>query len=1636
MNRPVCRGKSGACRNQRVKQRFTVEVPTVVDDPDAPKGTVKTNADGIAVVEATKDVLKQRTVIETRDVGEYRERTTYVDKVKTRTKTRRQCGMGKGGGCRTVRYNQRYTVKEPVTERVWVKTGTEEVEVARTYTERETSATPLISGSKEEQDAFINATAWRFANDKARFQLSTTPRSILSAGTDLKVQAKEDIYVVGTTTLAAKQSLSLRAGRRIGLLSAVNTNFQLTDLAHKSFIKIGETLQDGTLLRDPYSIEVGAGADETVETGLEFADKTASYALAPLTLVSGADMTLSAGEDVLNFAGSLAARGDLIVAAERDIRNEALRHNFTLTKEHGCVGRACGGQGHDFVAGEFLAGGSQLLSAGGDIRLRGGTASAATHLLAEAEGNITVDAITSQYLYYYTKSSKHFGLSKKKKKLQRAVIQEGEFATLYGDLILRAGIDLESHGSRIHAGGTVELTAERDIKLWAKSEELLNYYKKSGFHFVGYSKNKVKYNEFLTAMAEVQGQNIGISAGRNAIGIGAALFAADDLSIDAGNDVNIDAHQNVRFVSKSGWSIGISFAGDKILKAAFDNDGDALAVLESYMNTNGALVAVHQLAKSDDGWDVLNNLIALGYETAALGAEVSREASKIGQARNLTSHLAEQFNPFSDWETFSLDPNSKGFLNGIGFRFGMHKSRHEWTESHISHVIAGRDLSIDADHDVVLAGGTVASAGRDNTIIAGNDILVTALADWQKSKSSSWGVSVGFSDQGWTIGADYARSRATARLYTNAAITSGRYMTLISGRDTVLAGADVRAQSEPVGADVRAQPKPVGAVTPRVSYFEGRSDRTTEETSEGQFFRWQNGTLQIIQGPAAEALRAGEWTVDKVNRKDYWQSDYGAGTPQTVAFYSITAGPENASKTAPKQWVLQASNDGVNWTELHTVSGEKQWSEGETRKYTIGAPKSYRYYRFAGVEPNKGKALHIAELHLNATQPQRTAGEHVPASIYMDAGRDLVVASKQNTSDAKSFGFAFSVSESGAFSLSGNYAVAKRRYTDTPTIIEAEGALDIYVEGTTYLLGSALNSRSANLKLDTGDFVFDNYKDKQTSSSFGVSISNDPTVSHPWDAGVSISYSDKRGITYATVGEGDINIRNKPGQDISALNRNIGDLQKVTSRTNFSIAIPGLNFAKLADDIEATANVVRALRVPDSVRLQGTNAVAMYQRLILNGYTAEEARRVTQTPAFTNAVRSFRELDKAIKQFGSYEAVPLDVRRAIAMNESLLYVGKGKDTVTRVLVECGLFGRDCNVDLKTFLEAANSEANKSLVEALRQKTLEKYTAQLRDVENVAGGTLELATSFGNLILACTTEEGGAKVLSDLFDKFPRLFGRLLTETDYDPGKFLAALLEHNSSTKVDREQIFFAKIGNARFPQTESITAKVLGQLVQLTPVGTVADTHQLYLDIQGENFYAAIVGGTLIAIDIASGGAGKLATKPIKAMIEASVKSGDKAVGTLRVFTRENAFDIIDQFRSKKGGLDPLGDYLPVKGDGKGTVAFVDLGGKPVFGVNSSVLVKNADKNLGRYWRDRIGFTKGQDQVVWHGEAHSLMRAHQKTGGNMPTNLTMYSDRPTCDNCQTYLPELMHEMGVNKLTIHFKNPNVAPLNLTAVPRQ
>lgn len=945
-----------------------------------------------------------------------------------------------------------------------------------------------------------------------------------------------DIYIVGSSTVAAGNDININASRRLGLLGAVNTNFQLASNSHTAFDQIGENLQLGTLSRDVDAREVGVKLDangnpildtngntirvdaqDATEGNLVLADQTRNYRLTNTVINAGGDLSLNASttwnveSDIVNYGGSIVSGGNAYITSDGDIRNEVLRRNFTLTRDHGCVGGACGREGHDYKPAEILSGSGLIIASGGSVKNYGGNIGAAGAILISAEEDIVNEAITSQYLYHYINSSSFFGLKRRKEILNRAIIQEANISSTYGSITLDAGNDIRNHASLISAGSDITLEAGNDIELYAKSEEVHNYVKHRSIGFLSISQEETRFNEFGTAFSILEGNNIYATAGNNLIGTGTIANAASDLVLYAGNDLTFDAHQNVRYRETEGWSFGISFPGSNILAALAD--GDLSAALDEYIGSNPLLAAVHQLATAENGDQTRSAILGIGITGLQTSAAVGRGVRN-GQYATYSDALAAQFNPFAggplDFANVGASPSVDGapnttggdgssersFLDGITFRFSAYESREEWTESHITKLTSGRDLDLSSGNDLRLLGGTIATAGRDGYLYAEQDILLAALADTRTSESSSWGASVGFSADGVTIGGHAQSASSDAQLFTNAGLTAAENLDIYAGRDNTFAGANVAARD---------------------------------------------------------------------------------------------------------------------------------------------------------------------------------------ISIY--SGRDLVVQSRQNVSNSESSGWNASVTINPAGipvggSFGFNDANSNREYTDTPTTIIGENSLDIYTEERTWLVGAVLDvtnsvgedevissfdfdgrytgEEARGLSLNTGSFVFDNLNDVDQSESIsgGVSIGLSTNQAGTAVTGVSsfgttpfaYSYHDRQGITFATVGEGLIQVRDvADGEafDFRDLNRDTDDVQRLIKDESFEINLPAIQLSSLTQNLKDARAAFTGLSEEGAlVREAANNERAILEAAL--GLRGEALRRFVQTPGFRNRLKFQRFFGDLVDQFGSIAGIPFD----------------------------------------------------------------------------------------------------------------------------------------------------------------------------------------------------------------------------------------------------------------------------------------------------------------------------------------------------------------------------------------------------------
>jgi hypothetical protein len=92
------------------------------------------------------------------------------------------------------------------------------------------------------------------------------------------------------------------------------------------------------------------------------------------------------------------------------------------------------------------------------------------------------------------------------------------------------------------------------------------------------------------------------------------------------------------------------------------------------------------------------------------------------------------------------------------------------------------------------------------------------------------------------------------------------------------------------------------------------------------------------------------------------QYDFGAGVAQTIKRYDITSANDVPTRD-PRDWQLQGSNDGTNWTAVDTRTGQASFpNRFQTMSFNVASPGAYRYYRLNITANNGATGTQLSEL--------------------------------------------------------------------------------------------------------------------------------------------------------------------------------------------------------------------------------------------------------------------------------------------------------------------------------------------------------------------------------------------------------------------------------------------------------------------------------------------------------------------------------------------------------------------------------------------------------------------------------------------------------------------------------------------------
>ncbi len=616
----------------------------------------------------------------------------------------------------------------------------------------------------------------------------------VSSGGDLGMSAGNDINIAANLISGSKsqsgfwhtddnssssttsQGSSISAGGNLAMAAGHNLDVTASSVSagHSALLSAGNDLSLNAVRESKNSRN---GRSESHE----------SHA-AVSTVTAGDNFLLVAGRDIASQAAGMAAENNVVIRGGRDVNlvaESAGAGDSYTSKKKKEINETVRQQGT-----EIASGGDTTVNAGRDITA---VASSVT-----ATGNISVNAGRDVALTTATESDYHYLETKKKsggflsKKTTRTISEDSATreagSLLSGNRVtVNAGDNLTVEGSDVVADRDVSLAAGNHVDVLAATSTDTSWRfketKKSGLtgtggigFTIGSSKTSHDRREAGTTQSQSASTigstagNVSITAGKQAHISGSDVIANRDISI-TGDSVVVDPGHDRRTVDekfeqkKSGLTVALS-----------GTVGSAI---------NNAVTSAQETKESSD-----SRLKALqATKTALSGVQA-------GQAATMASATG--------------DPNATGVSLSLTTQKSKSQQHSESDTVSGSTLNAGNNLSVvatgknrgDNRGDIVIAGSQL-KAGGNTSLDAANDILLSGAANTQKttgrnsSSGGGVGVSIGAGGNGAGIsvfaGVNAAKGseKGNGTEWTETTTDSGKTVTINSGRDTVLNGAQV-----------------------------------------------------------------------------------------------------------------------------------------------------------------------------------------------------------------------------------------------------------------------------------------------------------------------------------------------------------------------------------------------------------------------------------------------------------------------------------------------------------------------------------------------------------------------------------------------------------------------------------------------------------------------------------------------------------------------------------------------------------------------------------------------------------------------------------------------------------------------------
>ncbi|MEQ9968626.1 hemagglutinin repeat-containing protein [Pectobacterium carotovorum] len=633
------------------------------------------------------------------------------------------------------------------------------------------------------------------------------------AGNSLTLSAGKDIRNVAAT-LNAGQDMALNAKGNVAIeaLTLTNnrvdigwgsSNTSLSTAVQGSTVNAGGALKavagqdiqiDASSLSGGTALTLAAGNDirltvqDTLKETLYQGGSTAqrrTQDVANSQLLSGGDLNLVAGRDVLSEAASLNAKGNATLAAGRDLNllsktEETYSGNWW--NRHADWQQNITQQSTELTTGKGLN-----LQAGRDINLQAAQGVASGAVMAQAGNNINLlSATETQHTFFEETKVKKKAFSKTVTHTLRETLQTDEKGSLLsGDSVtMAANQDINLQGSSVVGDKQVTLLANNDVNTAASVENYQNYEehskKKSGLFSgggIGFTIGSTSTSQKLRDQAATQSQSISTLGS-----------TTDSVTVKAGNDVTISGTDMVA-------GKDIFLQGNNV---TIDPGYDTRKQQQEFeQKTAGLTVALSGVVGS-----------ALNSAVQSIQAAKSESDGRLALLQGMKAGLSG----YQAYQGSQSELNNKGEASfvGVSISLGAQNSRSSQTseqkQSFGSTLNAAGDIGIESRTGDITVAGSQLKAGGDVMMNAAQDIhLLSArnseeISGKNSSSGGNIGISLGLSNgsAGLSIFANVnaakGRETGTGNSWSETTVDAGNHVTLKSERDTRLIGAQVNGE--------------------------------------------------------------------------------------------------------------------------------------------------------------------------------------------------------------------------------------------------------------------------------------------------------------------------------------------------------------------------------------------------------------------------------------------------------------------------------------------------------------------------------------------------------------------------------------------------------------------------------------------------------------------------------------------------------------------------------------------------------------------------------------------------------------------------------------------------------------------------